>query len=176
MDAHLTASLSRYIASPKSKSVLDMNSCQSVNQHTGKADKTTHSSRTHNRNTCGRRALIRFNPISLLSCYFMHTLWLWFDSKEWTWINFPRQLTVCQLSYYLFSSVMFSQLLLFLSCKQLWNRMLCLSTGWWRRVFLLQVIKMLVIVVALFAICWLPLQSYNVLQDIYPEINGFVDF
>jgi hypothetical protein len=35
---------------------------------------------------------------------------------------------------------------------------------------------MLVIVVALFALCWLPLQSYNVLQDIYPEINGFVDF
>jgi leucokinin receptor len=35
-----------------------------------------------------------------------------------------------------------------------------------------QVIKMLVIVVALFALCWLPLQTYNVLQDIFPEING----
>jgi hypothetical protein len=38
-------------------------------------------------------------------------------------------------------------------------------------VTLLQVIKMLVIVVALFALCWLPLQTYNVLQYIYPEIN-----
>ncbi|XP_059478219.1 neuromedin-K receptor-like [Neocloeon triangulifer] len=36
-----------------------------------------------------------------------------------------------------------------------------------------RVIKMLVIVVAIFAICWLPLQSYNVLQDIYPQINGY---
>ncbi|XP_069686443.1 tachykinin-like peptides receptor 99D isoform X2 [Periplaneta americana] len=35
-----------------------------------------------------------------------------------------------------------------------------------------KVIKMLVIVVALFALCWLPLQTYNVLQDIFPEING----
>ncbi|KAJ4429492.1 hypothetical protein ANN_21661 [Periplaneta americana] len=33
------------------------------------------------------------------------------------------------------------------------------------------VIKMLVIVVALFALCWLPLQTYNVLQYVYPEIN-----
>jgi hypothetical protein len=40
--------------------------------------------------------------------------------------------------------------------------------------FLLQVIKMLVIVVALFALCWLPLQTYNVLQYIYPEINQYV--
>ncbi|KAJ9594924.1 hypothetical protein L9F63_013784 [Diploptera punctata] len=36
-----------------------------------------------------------------------------------------------------------------------------------------KVIKMLVIVVALFALCWLPLQTYNVLQDIFPEINGY---
>ncbi|XP_067000819.2 RYamide receptor-like [Anabrus simplex] len=36
-----------------------------------------------------------------------------------------------------------------------------------------KVIKMLVIVVALFALCWLPLQTYNVLQDIYPQINGY---
>nr|XP_024217353.1 neuromedin-K receptor-like [Halyomorpha halys] len=36
-----------------------------------------------------------------------------------------------------------------------------------------KVIKMLVIVVALFAICWLPLQTYNVLQDIFPQINGY---
>jgi len=34
-----------------------------------------------------------------------------------------------------------------------------------------QVIKMLVIVVALFGLCWLPLQTYNVLQDVFPEIN-----
>lgn len=34
-----------------------------------------------------------------------------------------------------------------------------------------QVIKMLVVVVALFALCWLPLQTYNVLQDIFPQIN-----
>ncbi|XP_049794579.1 neuromedin-K receptor-like [Schistocerca nitens] len=36
-----------------------------------------------------------------------------------------------------------------------------------------KVIKMLVIVVALFALCWLPLQTYNLLQDIYPQINGY---
>ncbi|XP_034945758.1 RYamide receptor-like [Chelonus insularis] len=36
-----------------------------------------------------------------------------------------------------------------------------------------KVIKMLVIVVALFAICWLPLQTYNVFQYTYPEINEY---
>ncbi|XP_069686426.1 neuropeptide Y receptor type 1-like isoform X2 [Periplaneta americana] len=36
-----------------------------------------------------------------------------------------------------------------------------------------KVIKMLVIVVALFALCWLPLQTYNVLQYVYPEINQY---
>ncbi|XP_071439980.1 uncharacterized protein [Hetaerina americana] len=36
-----------------------------------------------------------------------------------------------------------------------------------------RVIKMLVIVVALFAICWLPLQTYNAIQDFFPEINGY---
>ncbi|XP_026685232.1 RYamide receptor-like [Diaphorina citri] len=36
-----------------------------------------------------------------------------------------------------------------------------------------KVIKMLVIVVALFAICWLPLQTYNVLQGIFPSINSY---
>ncbi|XP_043276469.1 RYamide receptor isoform X2 [Venturia canescens] len=36
-----------------------------------------------------------------------------------------------------------------------------------------KVIKMLVIVVALFAICWLPLQMYNVLQYTYPQINEY---
>ncbi|XP_048510922.1 RYamide receptor isoform X2 [Athalia rosae] len=36
-----------------------------------------------------------------------------------------------------------------------------------------KVIKMLVIVVALFAVCWLPLQTYNVLQYTYPEINEY---
>ena len=32
-------------------------------------------------------------------------------------------------------------------------------------VFYLQVIKMLVIVVALFAFCWMPLQTYNLLSE-----------
>ncbi|KAL0266544.1 UNVERIFIED_CONTAM: hypothetical protein PYX00_009054 [Menopon gallinae] len=32
---------------------------------------------------------------------------------------------------------------------------------------------MLVIVVALFGICWMPLQVYNLLQDIFPEINEY---
>ncbi|XP_016660125.1 RYamide receptor-like [Acyrthosiphon pisum] len=36
-----------------------------------------------------------------------------------------------------------------------------------------KVIKMLVIVVGLFVLCWLPLQTYNVLQDIFPSINQF---
>jgi len=36
---------------------------------------------------------------------------------------------------------------------------------------LTQVIKMLIIVVALFAFCWLPLQTYNLLSEIYPQIN-----
>lgn len=40
-----------------------------------------------------------------------------------------------------------------------------------RNIKLLQVIKMLIIVVALFAICWLPLQMYNVFQYFYSEIN-----
>jgi leucokinin receptor len=42
------------------------------------------------------------------------------------------------------------------------------------RLLCFQVIKMLVIVVALFAICWLPLQTYNILAYIYPEINEYV--
>lgn len=37
--------------------------------------------------------------------------------------------------------------------------------------FFFQVIKMLFIVIAIFAICWLPFQMYNILQEIYPEIN-----
>ncbi|KAG8221949.1 hypothetical protein J437_LFUL007790 [Ladona fulva] len=32
---------------------------------------------------------------------------------------------------------------------------------------------MLFIVVALFAVCWLPLQSYNVLQAVFPSINEY---
>ncbi|XP_049767981.1 tachykinin-like peptides receptor 99D [Schistocerca cancellata] len=36
-----------------------------------------------------------------------------------------------------------------------------------------RVIKMLVIVVTLFAVCWLPLQTYNVLQDVFPYINEY---
>lgn len=32
---------------------------------------------------------------------------------------------------------------------------------------------MLVIVVAIFAFCWLPLQTYMVLQDIFPDINKY---
>nr|AKQ63034.1 orphan G-protein coupled receptor 24 [Platynereis dumerilii] len=34
-----------------------------------------------------------------------------------------------------------------------------------------KVIKMLVIVVAMFAFCWLPLQTYNLLSEIFQEIN-----
>lgn len=34
-----------------------------------------------------------------------------------------------------------------------------------------KVIKMLVIVVTLFLVCWLPLQSYNILQVTWPSIN-----
>jgi len=37
-----------------------------------------------------------------------------------------------------------------------------------------QVIKMLVIVVALFALCWLPLQLYNLLAILFPAINLYV--
>ncbi|CAK1553684.1 unnamed protein product [Leptosia nina] len=36
-----------------------------------------------------------------------------------------------------------------------------------------RVIKMLVLVVALFAICWLPLQSYFLLQTLFPSINEY---
>ena len=35
---------------------------------------------------------------------------------------------------------------------------------------------MLFIVVALFGLCWLPYQMYNILQEIYPEINRYVVF
>ena len=34
-----------------------------------------------------------------------------------------------------------------------------------------RVIKMLLIVIAIFAICWLPFQLYNILQEIFPQIN-----
>ena len=33
---------------------------------------------------------------------------------------------------------------------------------------------MLLIVVALFALCWLPLQLYNLLAVLFPEINMYV--
>ncbi|XP_068219368.1 substance-P receptor-like isoform X2 [Palaemon carinicauda] len=36
-----------------------------------------------------------------------------------------------------------------------------------------KVIKMLFIVVALFALCWAPLQSYQILQEIYPAVNNY---
>ncbi|XP_050532910.1 tachykinin-like peptides receptor 99D [Daktulosphaira vitifoliae] len=36
-----------------------------------------------------------------------------------------------------------------------------------------KVIKMLIIVVALFTLCWLPLQTYNLLQHIFPKINEY---
>ncbi|XP_025209094.1 tachykinin-like peptides receptor 99D [Melanaphis sacchari] len=36
-----------------------------------------------------------------------------------------------------------------------------------------RVIKMLIIVVALFTLCWLPLQTYNILQHIFPQINEY---
>jgi hypothetical protein len=32
---------------------------------------------------------------------------------------------------------------------------------------------MLLIVVAIFAICWFPFQAYNILQEIYPSINEY---
>lgn len=38
---------------------------------------------------------------------------------------------------------------------------------------LLQVIKMLVIVVVLFGVCWLPLQSYHILEVSWPQINEY---
>ncbi|XP_055932796.1 neuromedin-K receptor-like [Argiope bruennichi] len=36
-----------------------------------------------------------------------------------------------------------------------------------------KVIKMLILVVLLFALCWLPFQLYNILQEILPEINKY---
>ncbi|XP_013780503.1 tachykinin-like peptides receptor 99D [Limulus polyphemus] len=36
-----------------------------------------------------------------------------------------------------------------------------------------KVIKMLFIVVAVFTICWLPFQTYNILQEVYPAINEY---
>ncbi|ROT71292.1 neuropeptide GPCR A22, partial [Penaeus vannamei] len=36
-----------------------------------------------------------------------------------------------------------------------------------------KVIKMLSMVVILFAVCWAPLQTYHVLQEIYPAINRY---
>lgn len=37
--------------------------------------------------------------------------------------------------------------------------------------FAFQVIKMLVIVVTMFGLCWFPLQFYNVIVHMYPDIN-----
>jgi len=37
----------------------------------------------------------------------------------------------------------------------------------------LQVIKMLIIVVIIFGLCWLPLQLYNILYVTIPEINDY---
>lgn len=34
-----------------------------------------------------------------------------------------------------------------------------------------RVIKMLLIVISVFALCWLPFQAYNILQEIFPKIN-----
>ncbi|KAM7305813.1 putative neuropeptide FF receptor [Ixodes scapularis] len=39
--------------------------------------------------------------------------------------------------------------------------------------FPLQVIKMMAIVVIIFALCWLPYQTYNLLAEIYPTINTY---
>ncbi|XP_077530906.1 tachykinin-like peptides receptor 99D [Haemaphysalis longicornis] len=36
-----------------------------------------------------------------------------------------------------------------------------------------KVTKMILVVVAIFAICWLPYQTYNILQDLYPVINQY---
>lgn len=38
---------------------------------------------------------------------------------------------------------------------------------------LLQVIKMLIIVVIVFGLCWLPLQLYNILYVTFPEVNEY---
>lgn len=38
---------------------------------------------------------------------------------------------------------------------------------------LFQVIKMLALVVLMFALCWLPLQTYNFFQTIFPQINAY---
>ncbi|RWS19123.1 uncharacterized protein B4U80_02439, partial [Leptotrombidium deliense] len=35
------------------------------------------------------------------------------------------------------------------------------------------VIKMLLIVIVLFAICWLPFQCYNVISEIFPNVNRY---
>ena len=35
----------------------------------------------------------------------------------------------------------------------------------------LQVVKMMIIVVCLFAFCWMPLQIYGFLSEIYEEID-----
>ncbi|KAH6944759.1 hypothetical protein HPB50_004939 [Hyalomma asiaticum] len=37
----------------------------------------------------------------------------------------------------------------------------------------LAVTKMILVVVAIFAICWLPYQTYNILQELYPSINQY---
>nr|XP_037270453.1 uncharacterized protein LOC119162074 [Rhipicephalus microplus] len=36
-----------------------------------------------------------------------------------------------------------------------------------------EVTKMILVVVAIFAICWLPYQTYNILQELYPIINQY---
>ncbi|KAH8033980.1 hypothetical protein HPB51_018491 [Rhipicephalus microplus] len=42
---------------------------------------------------------------------------------------------------------------------------------YWYRFY--KVTKMMFIVVAIFALCWLPYQTYNILTEIYPEINSY---
>lgn len=40
-----------------------------------------------------------------------------------------------------------------------------------KQFFFLQLVKMLAIVVAVFSLCWFPLETYLLLNEIQPQIN-----